>query len=172
MEKIIQTYQVVMKNISTSFDYLVVEENELDISDKEVLLAAKLATQRAYAPYSNFKVGAAARLSNGQLVLGTNQENASFPAGICAERVLFAGVMANNPNDIIETLAISYHSENKKSDHPISPCGICRQVMAEYEINSGKEIKLLLSGMTGKIFIITALKNLLPLSFTKNDLIS
>lgn len=160
-----------MINVSASFDYLVVEESELDIADKEVLLAAKLASERAYAPYSNFKVGAAARLSNGQLVLGANQENASFPAGICAERVLLAGVLVNNPNDTIETIAISYYTENKKSDHPISPCGICRQVMAEYEINSGKNIRLLLSGMTGKIFIIPALKNLLPLSFTKNDLI-
>ncbi|MFZ9660916.1 MAG: cytidine deaminase [Chitinophagaceae bacterium] len=159
------------KEIS-SFEYLIVDEDELDIADKEVLLAAKLATERAYAPYSNFKVGAAALLTNGQLVIGSNQENASFPAGICAERVLIASIVTNNPEENIKTIAISYNGNNVKSDHPISPCGICRQVLAEYEVNAGTNIKLILSGMTGKIFIIHSLKDLLPFSFTKAELIN
>lgn len=170
MEKIVQAYQITMFKDLLSFEYSVFDENDLSIADKEVLLAAQLATERAYAPYSNFKVGAAAKLNNGQIIIGSNQENASFPAGICAERVLIATIVTNHPNEKIDTIAITYNGINTKSDHPIAPCGICRQVMCEYELNSGKDIRLILAGMSGKIFIINSIKDLLPFSFTKTEL--
>src|ERR1700761_4984579 len=94
---------------------------ELDKEDAQLLNAAKAVTKNAYAPYSHFRVGAVAKLKNGQIVSGTNQENASFPAGICAERVLMSTAASLFPGEPIHTLAISYQNENGPSDRPISP---------------------------------------------------
>src|SRR4051812_3813516 len=107
--------------------------DELNNEDRSLLEKAMEITANAYAPYSNFQVGAAARLQNGKLVTGSNQENASFPAGLCAERVLLAAAASLYPNAPIETIALSYRSESVQSNHPISPCGICRQSLQEFE---------------------------------------
>jgi cytidine deaminase len=143
---------------------------ELNASDILLLDKAKQATANAYAPYSNFKVASAARLINGEVITATNQENASYPAGICSERNLLAVASSLYPFVAIETIAITYKNENGESDHPISPCGICRQSLLEYEERMKHPIRLILSGMAGKIFIINAAKSLLPLSFTSSDL--
>jgi cytidine deaminase len=143
---------------------------ELDEQDALLLKEARQITQRAYAPYSNFHVGAVAKLSNGELIAGTNQENASYPAGICAERNLLATIGTLYPNIAIDTIAVSYDNKNGESKHTISPCGICRQSLVEYEKRTDKHIRLILSGMEGEIFIIEKASQLLPLSFDGDDL--
>ncbi|HEX7756241.1 MAG TPA: cytidine deaminase, partial [Niabella sp.] len=102
--------------------------------------------------------------------VGTNQENASYPVGICAERALLATVGTQYAEEPITTLAVSYHSLNGTSNHPISPCGMCRQALSEYETRSGKPIRLLLAGMEGPVYIIDSVKDLLPLAFGEDDL--
>ena len=153
-------------NIST-YDSI----NELSETDAMLLKGARKVTEFAYAPYSNFKVGAFAKLENGKTVSGTNQENAAFPAGICAERTLLSTASSLFPGVAIETIAISYHNLNGKSDKPVSPCGICRQSLFEFQQRTKKEIRILLSGMEGKIQLIENAKDLLPLVFSADDMI-
>ena len=143
---------------------------ELSEQDAALVNKAREVTQLAYAPYSNFHVGAAASLVNGEVISGTNQENASYPVGICAERVLLSAVSSLYPNVAIDTIAISYNNKNGKSNHPISPCGICRQSLCEYEERVKHPIRLILSGMQGKVYIIKNAGQLLPLSFGGDDL--
>jgi cytidine deaminase len=145
-------------------------DRELSPADMALLDVAREATIQAYAPYSHFRVGAAARLANGEVITGTNQENASFPAGICAERTLLSVAGAQHPGIAIETLAISYHNENGPSDRPISPCGICRQSIQEFEQRTGQPIRLVLGGRAGNIIIIPRASELLPLAFTVEEL--
>ena len=144
--------------------------DELDADDQQLLMEARNVTDKAYAPYSNFHVGAAAKLSNNKIVTGTNQENASYPVGICAERVLLSAVSSLHPDVSIETMAVSYQSRKIKSDHPISPCGMCRQALQEFEGRTSKPIRLILAGMEGKIYIINSASQLLPLAFTNGEL--
>jgi cytidine deaminase len=132
---------------------------------------ARDATANAYAPYSHFHVGAAARLNNGQFIKGTNQENASYPVGICAERVLMSAVASQHPGTTIETMAISYDNRNGESIKPIAPCGMCRQALVEFEGRTTScPIRLVLGGMNGKVFIIEEANLLLPLNFGSDDL--
>jgi cytidine deaminase len=142
----------------------------LHANDASLLENARKTTAQAYAPYSNFKVAAVAMLANGELVTGTNQENASYPVGICAERVLLGSAATLHPGIAIETIAISYQSDAVKNDHPISPCGMCRQALLEYEGRIKKPIRLLLSGQQGKIIIIKSAGLLLPFAFTSDEL--
>ena len=141
---------------------------DLSESDAQLLATARETTQFAYAPYSHFLVGAAAILANHQIVTGTNQENAAYPVGICAERVLMSVVASRYPGEPILSMAISYN--NGASDRPISPCGVCRQSLVEYQDRTKTTIRLILSGMSGKVFIIDDARHLLPLSFSSSDL--
>lgn len=142
----------------------------LPAADRDLLQQAYQASSISYAPYSHFRVGAAARLSNGQTVVGSNQENASYPVGLCAERVLLSAASAIYPGIPIETIAISYRAETGKSDRPISPCGICRQTLVEYERRLKHPIRLVLGGREGRIYLIPKSSLLLPLEFTDEDL--
>jgi cytidine deaminase len=161
-----------MKESKFEFKYEVYNDiSELTEKDAWLLTEARTVTENAYAPYSNFHVGAVAMLSNGEIVAGTNQENASYPVGICAERVLLGNAATLYPNISIETIAISYNSDTIKSDHPISPCGMCRQALLEYETRVKKPIRLILSGMEGKIQVIKTANFLLPFAFTPGELI-
>ena len=144
--------------------------DELNQDDAFLLSEARSATQFAYAPYSNFQVSAAAKLVNGEVVYGSNQENASYPAGICAERSLLSSAASLHPGVAIETMAITYNNLNGTSDTPGAPCGICRQVINEFQLRYKKPMRLILSGMTGKVLIINNAANLLPLAFTAEDL--
>ena len=144
--------------------------DELNEADKTLLLEARNATEAAYAPYSNFFVGAVAQMANGERVSGTNQENASYPVGICAERVLISVAATKYPGIGIETLAISYHNKNGDSNRPISPCGICRQTLAEYEERTQHSIRVILGGMSGEVYILQKAGELLPLTFMSGDL--
>jgi len=160
-----------MKESKFEFNYNVFESiDELPEEQRWLLSEAREITAQAYAPYSNFQVGAIARLANGEIVAGSNQENASFPVGLCAERVLLASVSSLFPKVPIETVAISYKSDNVKSDHPISPCGICRQSLQEYEMRVDHPIQLILGGMTGPVYVIDSASRLLPLAFTSEEL--
>ncbi len=160
-----------MKSKKIEFEYEVYDSiGELSDEDAWLLNEARSVTEQAYAPYSNFHVGAVAMLANGEVVAGTNQENASYPVGICAERVLLGSVANLHPHVHVKSIAISYNSEEVKSDHPISPCGMCRQSLLEYETRLKKPIRLILGGMEGKIFIIRSAGLLLPFAFTKNEL--
>ena len=143
---------------------------DLNNTDNELLQKAIEATNHAYAPYSNFFVGAAARLKDGTIVTGANQENASFPVGICAERVLLSSVSSRHTSTIIEAIAISYDNRNGESNKPITPCGLCRQTLFEYEQRQQQPIRLILGGMEGEVYVIEKASLLLPLSFTKEDL--
>lgn len=145
--------------------------SELQADDAYLLEQAKKATAFAYAPYSHFNVGAVARMSNGELITGTNQENASYPAGICAERVLLSAASSVYPGESIETLAISYLGQGKKSNAPVAPCGVCRQSLVESEHRFKKPIRLILGGMEGEVYIFEAASNLLPLQFSGEDLL-
>ena len=150
------------------FDYEMYNDiNELNKEDAALLEEARKTTQKAYAPYSNFLVGAAALFNNGEMVYGTNQENASYPVGICAERTLLASASMVQTDVPIKTIAISYNNLSRSggSDKPISPCGMCRQSLAEYETRMAQPIRLILSGMEGKIMIIPTASQLLPFSF-------
>ena len=160
-----------MNKIASTFSYEVYNSAaDLNKEDAWLLQHAKETTKDAYAPYSHFQVGAAARLMNGSIVKGTNQENASYPVGICAERVLLSAAATLYPQVPIESIAISYRSPTVKSDHPVTPCGICRQSLQEYEQRVHNPIRLILGGIDGKIIIIEKASMLLPLSFGASDL--
>lgn len=160
-----------MQPTNFQFSYDVYDSiDELDKNDAALLRKAQEVTAFAYAPYSNFRVGATAQLANGQTVSGSNQENASYPVGLCAERVLLASVSSQYPNIPVESMAISYNSETASNDHPIAPCGICRQSLQEYESRMGQPIRLILGGMKGKVYVISSAAMLLPFSFTDEDL--
>ncbi|MFN0081969.1 MAG: cytidine deaminase [Ferruginibacter sp.] len=145
---------------------------ELSKEDAALLEEARKTTQKAYAPYSNFLVGAAAIFNNGEKVYGTNQENASYPVGICAERVLLASASMLQTDEPIKTMAISYNNLSRSgvSDRPISPCGMCRQSLAEYEVRMQQPMRLILSGMEGKVMIIENAAQLLPFSFGSDSM--
>ncbi len=160
-----------MKKEELKFEYKVYEDSsELSGGDAQLLQAAREVTAKAYAPYSNFFVGAVALLENGATVSGTNQENASYPVGICAERVLLGVASILHTGVPIETLAVSYLNNQGKSDQPISPCGMCRQALCEYETRTGHPIRIILSGAKGKVFLLETVSQLLPFSFGSKDL--
>lgn len=166
------TELILMKESKFEFQYEVYNDiTELTEEDVWLLTEARAVTEQAYAPYSNFYVGAVAILENGEVVAGTNQENASYPVGICAERVLLGTVATMHPNVPVKSIAISYNSDEVKSDHPISPCGMCRQALLEYETRTKEPIRLILSGQEGKVYIIKTASFLLPFAFTKDELI-
>jgi cytidine deaminase len=144
---------------------------ELAPEDLALLKRAREVTQNAYAPYSHFNVGAAAKLTNGQIITGSNQENASFPAGLCAERVLLASAASQYPGVGIDTLAVSYNNERGPSDRPISPCGICRQSLQEFGQSTGHPVRLIMGGQEGKVYIVPQANLLLPLAFTADELL-
>ncbi|MGN6196216.1 MAG: cytidine deaminase [Ginsengibacter sp.] len=160
-----------MHNESYKFDYKIYDSiDELNSEDAQLLREARNVTQFAYVPYSEFRVGAFAKLVNGKTVSGTNQENASYPAGICAERTLMSTASSLFPGVGIETMAISYHNLNGKSDRPISPCGICRQTLTEFQERTSHPIRIILSGMEGKVQVIENASDLLPLLFSADDM--
>ena len=160
-----------MKKESVSFNITVFDSiDELNEQDAMLLKEARKVTQFAYAPYSNFHVGAFAKLENGKTVSGTNQENASFPAGICAERTLMSTASSLYPGVAIETIAISYNNVNGKSDTPVSPCGICRQSFVEFSDRTQKPIRIILSGREGEVQVIENARDLLPLVFAAEDM--
>jgi cytidine deaminase len=126
--------------------------------------------KKAYAPYSNFRVGTAILLDNGQVILGSNQENAAYPSGLCAERVAIFHAGSVYPDAKITKMAITAASDTNPTLSPIPPCGACRQSIAEYEIKQKQSIEIYFMGETGAVYKSDSLDNLLPFSFDKNFL--
>lgn len=141
------------------------QQNELEPQDAELMRRAHEAARHAYAPYSQFHVGAAVRLSNGAVVAGNNIENAAYPSGLCAERVAMFGAMAQYPGVPIEALALTAWSETKAIDEPVAPCGACRQVMVEVEQESKRPLRVLCQGDTGPIMVFDGVETLMPFIF-------
>ena len=139
--------------------------SELPNSIQILMNKAHEARENAYAPYSNFKVGAALQLDSGEIISGNNQENAAYPSWLCAERVAIFHAGATHPNATISTMAISAKSLKNKVTSPVAPCGACRQVLAEYEVKQDAFIAVYFMGETGKIVKANSLKELLPLIF-------
>jgi cytidine deaminase len=160
-----------LKKVKITSEYILYDSiAELEPDVQKLMQKAIEARTKAYAPYSKFSVGAALLLDNGKIIKGSNQENAAYPNGLCAERVAIFSAHSNYPDNIILKLAISASSALKIVDQPVSPCGSCRQAIAEYEGNQNKAIQIYFMGETGNIIEVNALKDLLPLSFDKSFL--
>lgn len=142
--------------------------NALPAEDRELLELAAKAARNAYAPYSKFKVGAALRMESGELVPGSNQENASFPAGTCAERTALHAAMAVLPQGVVESMAIVV--PRMKGSKPVTPCGICRQALVEQEQRQGGPLRLLMGIVGGAVLETFSAETLLPLSFGSSQL--
>ena len=138
---------------------------ELTDADRELIDKAKDATQTSYAPFSKFCVGAAARLSDGTIVTGSNQENAAFPSSLCAERTALFYANARYPEKSVEELALAAYAHGTFLKSPIPPCGACRQVILGVEERYGRPIRILLFGEEGT-YVVDSIKALLPLQFT------
>lgn len=160
-----------MKKEQYQFEYhRFTNKSLLTAPDAELLNAAWMATQHSYAPYSEFHVGAAARLVNGIIITGSNQENASYPVGICAERVLLGNAAVQYPGIAIEAMAITYRTNKRPSDTPVSPCGMCRQALVEFESRVKAPMRLILGGEQGEVLITETALSLLPFAFGNQHL--
>ncbi|QRM89464.1 cytidine deaminase [Lacinutrix sp. WUR7] len=160
-----------MKEIKIESTLTVFDDfNELPKNIASLMEQAMEARLNAYAPYSQFLVGAAIALENGEVVTGSNQENASYPSGLCAERTAIYYAGAKYPGVAMKTMAIVAGSLKNKTTEPIPPCGACRQAIAEYEVKQEDSIELYFMGETGKVVKSNSLANLLPLVFDKSVL--
>ncbi len=137
---------------------------QLDPKDRELAEAALEATKGSYAPYSNFNVGAAVRLDTGIIIKGANQENAAYPSGLCAERTALFYASATYPEAAVESIAIVASQNGAVCDSPATPCGACRQVMAQYQLKGGRPMTILLVGGK-KIWKFEKVDDILPLIF-------
>lgn len=157
-----------IKLTTTFFEYQSL--SELSAKDQELMQAAIEVRKKAYAPYSKFRVGAAILLEDGTIVVGSNQENAAFPSGLCAERTAIFYAGAVHPNVAIVSMAISASSDIKITTTPIPPCGACRQTILEYEDKQAQPIRMLFMGAEGAVIESPSLINILPFHFDKNSL--
>ena len=139
--------------------------DQLELQDKELAEAAIEAMSGSYAPYSQFNVGAAIRLDDGEIIKGANQENAAYPSGICAERTAIFAAGATNPDAPIVAMAIAARNADGEVARPISPCGACRQVMLEAETRHSTVMRIILFGTEGCYVVEGGAKELLPISF-------
>lgn len=152
-----------IKKIETEIK--VYDYDELNAADRELVDAAKQMTGSSYAPYSKFHVGAAIRLADGTIVTGANQENAAYPSGTCAERTACFYASARYPGVAMKKIAVAARTEGEFQKSPISPCGACRQALAEYEHLYGP-MEVLLYG-TDAVYVLPSVASLLPLTFTE-----
>ncbi len=160
-----------MKKIQLSTSITVFETvDELPNEVQELMNDAIKIRESAYAPYSNFSVGAAFLLANGEVITGNNQENAAYPSGMCAERVAVWQAASRYPDVKINVIAITACSKNNPVTKPVAPCGACRQTLSEYEIKQEVPIEIYFMGETGQIIKTDSLHDLLPLAFDKNFL--
>jgi cytidine deaminase len=137
---------------------------EMNPEDRELAAEAIKGMTGAYAPYSHFHVGAAVRMSNGQIVRGANQENAAFPSGLCAERTAMFAASARYPDKDMLSIAIAGGVMGRLALEPVTPCGACRQVMAQYQAKSGKPMSVIMMS-ADKIWKFEKVDDILPLIF-------
>lgn len=154
-----------MKELILQTKIKVCSYDEFSLEDKEVVDAARAATANSYAVYSKFNVGAAVRLEGGVIVTGSNQENAAYPSGLCAERTTLFWANSQYPASAVLALAIAARTDNGELEMPIPPCGACRQVILETEKRFGNTIKIILYGTKESYIVEEGIKALLPLSF-------
>ena len=160
-----------MKNIKFNTEFTIYASKEALKEDvQELFKAAETARKNAYAPYSKFLVGAALKLENGEVITGSNQENAAYPSGLCAERTAIFYAGAQFPNQKILKMAISAGLQEKVLDRPIPPCGACRQALVEYEQRQNIPIELYFMGTEGQVAYSESVENILPWIFDKNVL--
>ena len=160
-----------MKEINVTSSFLVFDTlEELPNEIQNLMNQAVEIRRKAYAPYSQFRVGAALLLDNGKIILGSNQENAAYPSGLCAERVAIFHAGSVYPEAKILKMAITAASDTNTTNAPIPPCGSCRQSIAEYEIKQETPIEIYFMGEIGAIYKSDSLKNLLPFMFDKKFL--
>lgn len=160
-----------MKKINISADLDVFDsEHELPGDVKNLMKQAVSARESSYSPYSSFKVGAAILLENGEIITGSNQENASYPAGLCAERTAIFYAGAKYPKVKMLKMAISARSEKVPVEVPTPPCGSCRQAIAEYELTQEQAIEIFFMGEKGKVVKANSISDLLPLIFDNSYL--
>jgi len=143
--------------------------DELPAADQQLVKEAKALAKTAYAPYSGFRVASVALMNDGSIVRGTNQENASYPIGLCAERVLLAAASSVAPGQAIQTIAITYESDTVDTSAPVAPCGICRQSLLEFESRFGQPMRILLAA-DQEIVEFESVSLLLPLGFKPHHL--
>lgn len=161
-----------MKNKTVSLHFTEYKDaQELNALEIELMKKANQAKNKAYAPYSNFSVGAAVLMENGSIYLGNNQENAAYPSGVCAERVAIWSAISSMPEGIIKKVFITASSKKKKVNQPVAPCGSCRQTIAEYESKQNQNIEIYFTGETGSIIRVNSIKDLLPWMF-ENSMLS
>lgn len=155
-----------MKELTHTCHYALYAYDELSDKDRELIDAAKQATEGSYAPYSKFCVGSALRLADGTIVTGANQENVAYPSGLCAERTALFYAGAAYPDKAVEALAIAARTEGGEfTATPISPCGACRQVMLETELRYRIPMRILLYGTEGVYVVEGGVGELFPLQF-------
>ena len=142
-------------------------ENDLAASENDLLQRAKASANKAYAPYSNFLVGAAILLENNEIIEGNNQENAAYPSGLCAERVALFYAASKFPGIGVKAIAVACKIQ---SQEVASPCGACRQAIAEYEVRFNKPIRIIMAGQNDKVFVAPSIESLLPLMFNAKHL--
>ena len=154
-----------------SFEYDLFNSEESLFDDWKLLLKkAREALDRAYSPYSNYKVGAALLLDNGEIITGSNQENAAFPSGLCAERVAFFSAGSDFPGILINKAAVIAVKNTDQKLEVAAPCGACRQVMLEYEIHQKKPIQILMAYKNSKFLVAPSIDSLVPFAFNKYNL--
>ena len=153
-----------MKKINITTKIQLCDYNELEPEEKKLIDCAKEACSRAYAPYSQFHVGAAVLLANGEIITGSNQENVAFPSGLCAERTALFYANSQYPEQAVKSLAVAAYTQGDFIASPISPCGACRQVILETEMRSKSPVRIFLYGKT-EVIIIEGIGQLLPLAF-------
>lgn len=158
-----------MKEIQITTPIQVYKPDELPEEDRELVEIAKQMTLTSYSPYSHFRVGAAIRLRDGQIFKGSNQENAAFPVGLCAERVAFFAAGANAPKVPPVCIAIAAQTGGKFTETPVAPCGSCRQALLETEVRFQQHIRIVLYG-TESIWVVRSVRDLLPLTFDGSQL--
>lgn len=159
-----------MRKLNMDFFVTAMQPEELSQVDAGLMAAAREALENAYAPYSQFNVGAAVLLADGTVVRGSNQENAAYPSGLCAERTAIFAAGSNYPNQRIVAVAVTARPAHSPVCVAVSPCGACRQVMLEYEVKQNQPIRFLMQGENGETYLLDSVECLLPLKFSAASL--
>lgn len=155
------------QNVNLTLSFTIETDWEIfNILERQLLLKAKKAVKSAYAPYSKFNVGASILLDNNEIIIGNNQENATYPNGLCAERVALFNAASNFPDNQIMAIALTIDYTGKNISEPVFPCGSCRQAILEYEERWASDIKLYVIGPKEEVVIINTVKDILPLAFS------
>lgn len=145
---------------------------EMSEADQHICREAVKAMENSHSPYSKFKVGAALLLESGKIIRGSNQENVAYPSGLCAERTALFNWGANHPNDPIQTIAVTAHTNDFELLKPVTPCGSCLQVMAEYEKKQDRQLKIILYCIDGPVWVTSGVASFLPFMFFEDRLIA